>query len=224
MSRRDNPRNRCARCRMRPGLCLCALIPQPRIETRTHLVLIIHRFEDRKPTNTGRLATECLTNNETIVRGHESQPSSPFICPPGTEPLLLFPYEGATLLTELATPARPVTLIVPDGNWRQASKVRNRVPGLRDVPCVSLPVGRPSMYRLRTESRNAGLATIEAIARAMGVLEGSRVERALELVFRAMVERTLWLRGAVRTTDASTAFRTASPAASGGAAGSQGPT
>jgi DTW domain-containing protein YfiP len=195
MSRRDNPRNRCLRCRMRPGLCVCDLIPQPRIETRTRLVLIIHRFEDRKPTNTGRLAAECLANSETIVRGHESRPSPPFVSAPGTQPLLLFPHEGATLLTELRKPTRPVTLIVPDGNWRQASKVRNRVPGLRDVPCVSLPAGAPSQYQLRTESREAGLATIEAIARAMCLLEGELVERALEVVFRAMVERTLSLRG-----------------------------
>jgi DTW domain-containing protein YfiP len=180
---------------MRPGLCVCDLIPQPRIETRTRLVLIIHRFEDRKPTNTGRLAAECLANSETIVRGHESRPSPPFVWAPATQPLLLFPHEGATLLTELVKPTRPVTLIVPDGNWRQASKVRNRVPGLHDVPCVSLPAGAPSQYQLRTESREAGLATIEAIARAMCLLEGDQVKRALEVVFRAMVDRTLSLRG-----------------------------
>jgi DTW domain-containing protein YfiP len=184
------------------GLCICALMPLPRIETRTRLVLIIHRYEDRKPTNTGRLAAECLANSETIVRGHESRPTPPLFWAPGTQPLFLFPHDGATALTEVAIPAAPVTLIVPDGNWRQASKVRNRVPGLRDVPCVSLPVGAPSMYRLRTEAREAGLATIEAIARAMCLLEGDRGQRvqgALEFVFRAMVDRTLWSRGAVRT-------------------------
>ena len=183
-------------------LCVCSLMPSPRLETRTHLVLIIHRYEARKPTNTGRLAAECLANSETIVRGRESQPTPAFVCPEGTRPLLLFPHEGATPLDELARPAGPVTLVVPDGNWRQASKVRQRVPGLGDVPCVSLPVGAPSTYRLRAEAHEAGLATIEAIARAMGVLEGERgepVQRALEGVFRAMVERTLWARGKVRT-------------------------
>jgi DTW domain-containing protein YfiP len=184
------------------GLCVCPLMPRPRIETRTRLVLVIHRYEDRKPTNTGRLAVECLANSETIVRGHESRPTPPFVCAPGTQPLLLFPHEDATALTEVAIPSAPVTLVVPDGNWRQASKVRSRVPGLRDVPCVSLPVGAPSRYRLRTEAREDGLATIEAIARALGHLEGERgqpVRDALERVFRAMVDRTLWSRGAART-------------------------
>jgi DTW domain-containing protein YfiP len=73
------------------------------------------------------------------------------------------------------------------------------VPGLRELPCVSLPAGERSMYRLRAEAHAAGLSTIEAIARALGLLEGEHVRRALELVFRAMVERTLWSRGQVPT-------------------------
>src|SRR5580704_5518287 len=204
LSRRDNLGNRCLRCRMLGGLCVCALMPKPRLETRTRLVLIIHRYEDRKPTNTGRLAAECLANSETIVRGHASRPTPPFVWAQGTQPLFLFPHDGATPLSEVASAAPPVTLVVPDGNWRQASKVRNRVPGLRDVPCVSLPVGAPSVYHVRTEAHDGGLATSEAIARAMRLLEGhqgQRVHDTLELVFRAMVDRTLWSRGLVRTTD-----------------------
>ena len=202
MTRRDNTAQRCPRCLMLGGVCVCDLVPGPRLETRTRLVLIIHRYEDRKPTNTGRLAAACLANSEVIVRGHEWQPTPPLACDPDTQPLLLFPHDDAVPLTERTTPPGPVTLIVPDGNWRQASKVRQRVPGLRDVPCVSLPVGAPSTYRLRTEAHEAGLATIEAIARALGLLEGDegpRVRAALEFVFGAMVDRTLWSRGMVRT-------------------------
>lgn len=202
MSRRDNACHRCPRCRMLGGLCVCALMPSPRIETRTRLVLLIHRFEDRKPTNTGRLAAECLASSVVLVRGHESQPTPPFTCDPGSQPLLLFPHEGATPLADMELdPERPVTLVVPDGNWRQASKVRQRVPGLRDLPCVCLPAGEPSIYRLRAEAHEAGLSTIEAIGRAMGLLEGDHVRRALDLVFRAMVERTLWSRGKVTTAE-----------------------
>ncbi len=197
MSRRNNASVRCPRCRMHESLCVCALIPQ--LETRTRLLLLIHRIEDRKPTNTGRLATECLTNSEVFVRGHESAPSPPFTWAPATQPVFLFPHAEAVPLASFAASSLPVTLIVPDGTWRQASKVRNRVPGLRDVPCVSIPADVPSIYRLRTEAHDGGLATIEAIARAFGILEGVHVRRALESVFRAMVERTLWARGEIAT-------------------------
>lgn len=195
MTRRANAAHRCTRCRMHGSLCVCAMIPV--LATRTRLVLVIHRSEDRKTTNTGRLATLALTNSEVVVRGHEETPSEAFAFSEGARPVLLFPHEDAMPLTSLppATDGTPVTLVVPDGNWRQASKVRNRVPGLRDVPCVTLPKGEPSIYRLRAEAHETGLATIEAIARAFGVLEGEHVQRALEHVFRAMVERTLWARG-----------------------------
>lgn len=201
MSRRDNADVRCPHCRLHGSLCLCALIP--RIVTRTRLVLIIHRREDRKPTNTGRLATACLANSEVIVRGHQSSPSAPFTWDSSTEPLLLFPRDGAIPIAKFASSKRPVTLIVPDGTWRQASKVRHRVPGLLDVPCVSIEPDAPTAYRLRNEPRVHGLATMEAIARAFGVLEGADVRNAMERVFRTMVERTLWSRGQIETEDLS---------------------
>lgn len=175
------------------GLCVCAELP--RLDTRTRLVLVIHRYEDRKPTNTGRLAAACLVHHEIIVRGAEGRPDAPFVAPAGTRPVLLFPDDDAVPLDRLPPGPEPVTLIVPDGTWRQAQRVRTRVPGLRDVPCVTLPPGPPSRYRLRTEPRPGGLATMEAIARAYGILEGAAAQAALERVFTIMVERTLWTRG-----------------------------
>jgi DTW domain-containing protein YfiP len=175
----------------------------PRIATRTRLVLVIHRREQRKPTNTGRLAIECLPNSQTIVRGHQSSPSAPFTWDGSTQPLFLYPHQDAIPIARFAASERPVTLIVPDGTWRQAAKVRVRVPGLSDVPCVSIEPDAPTMYGLRHETRDGGLATIEAIARAFGVLEGRQVRSALEKVFRAMVERTLWSRGQLGTADVS---------------------
>jgi hypothetical protein len=43
------------------------------------------------------------------------------------------------------------------------------------------------------------MATMEAIARALGVLEGDEVEAALLGIMRIMIERTLWLRGELRS-------------------------
>jgi DTW domain-containing protein YfiP len=194
VSRRDNAAARCLRCRLHRSLCICALIP--RLETRTRLLLIIHRYEDRKSTNTGRLATECLPNSDVLVRGHLDMPSAALSFDAATQPLLLFPHDHTVPLAQFRD-GPPVTLIVPDGNWRQASRVKRRVPGLSDVPCVGLPVGAPSRYRLRAEAHDHGLATIEAIARAFGILEGPEVQQAIEEVFLAMVERTRWARGEI---------------------------
>lgn len=198
MSRRRNAALRCEKCRMHNFLCVCSLVP--RIVTDTRLLLVIHRFEDRKPTNTGRLAASCLVNSEIVLRGDVTDANLPLPIPEATQPVLLFPAEDAMPLVDmapkLAAAGKPVTLIVPDGNWRQAFKVRNRVPGLDRVPCATLPTSsEPSIYRLRSEAHEHGLATLEAIARAFGVLEGPEVREAMEKPFRVMVERTLWSRG-----------------------------
>ncbi len=201
MSRRKNAHLRCPRCYMHGSLCVCDLMPK--IATRTRLILVVHRIEARKPSNTGRLGVECLTNSEVWVRGHEDHPTNAYAPPENVQPIFLFPHEDATPIAAFANSEKPVHLIVPDGTWRQASKVRNRVGGFKNIPCVSLPAGAPSIYRLRSEAHAHGLATIEAITRALEILEGPehgpRVRSEIEHVFRAMVDRTLWSRGECET-------------------------
>jgi DTW domain-containing protein len=96
MGRRSNTRLRCPRCRLHQVLCLCAAIP--RIDTRTRLVLVMHRFEARKTTNTGRLASECLSNSQVILRGEQGEPSQALDLDPERLTLLLFPHPSATVL------------------------------------------------------------------------------------------------------------------------------
>jgi DTW domain-containing protein YfiP len=203
VSRRENAAFRCRVCRMLGRLCVCPLIPDPPLVTRTRVVLVMHRSENFKSTNTGRLATSCLANSEIIVRGHKDKPSEPLAWSEAVQPLLLFPFEDAKPIAEAVRvlDGRPVVLIVPDGTWRQASKVRRRVPGLADVPCVSVSGEARLPYRLRAEAHEHGLSTLEAIARALSVLEGEEIRRPLERVFRSMVERTLWTRGDLAATD-----------------------
>lgn len=197
MSRRHNAHVRCPRCYMHGSLCVCTLIPK--IATRTRLMLIIHRIEARKPSNTGRLGVECLSNSETWVRGHEENRADAYQPDAEYQSIFLFPHEDAVPLTEFAQSKLPVKLIVPDGTWRQAAKVRNRVAGFKDLPCAILPPDQPSIYRLRSEAHAHGLATVEAIARALGILEGLAVRHEIEHVFQVMVERTLWSRGEFAT-------------------------
>jgi DTW domain-containing protein YfiP len=195
VSRRDNL-DRCAICRMHVTLCVCGELP--RLETRTRLALLLHHREVAKPTNTGQLAARCMPNSAVAVFGERDKVSALPAVRPEQQPLLLYPADDAVPIAEYAAIVRPVVLFVPDGSWRQAHKMRRRMPGLADVPCVTLPELAPTSYQLRAEKHEGGLATIEAIARAFRILEGERgeaIEAALLGVFRVMVERTLWLRG-----------------------------
>lgn len=201
MSRRNNL-DRCPTCCMHETLCICALVP--RLETRTRLELLVHCREERKPTNTGQLAARCMQRSAISIVGDPERPLAPLPLTDREQPILLYPADDAIPITHFATSERPIVLIVPDGSWRQASKMRKRVPCLATVPCVTLPDAGPSVYRLRAEPHARGLATMEAIARALCILEGNagpQIEAAMLAVFRVMVERTLWLRGAIRDTE-----------------------
>ena len=115
----------------------------------------------------------------------------------GELPLVLFPASHAVPITRYIGAPQPVALIVPDGSWHQARRLQERGPLSRHA-CVTLPSLGPSEYRLRSEPQSGGLATVEAIARALRILEGDggeAISDAILHVFRVMVERTLWFRG-----------------------------
>jgi DTW domain-containing protein YfiP len=188
--------HRCMRCRLIAADCLCDLIP--RIETRTQLILILHQLEDYKPSNTGRLAHLCLPNSTLIIRGGRGVPcTSDVRWTAHGDPVLLFPHADALPLEAWRSHARPITLIVPDGTWRQAQRVRRRVAGLAELPCAFVSRASPSSYRLRRTSDARRLSTMEAIAEALGTLEGPdgpAVRDGLLRVFDTMVERSLRVR------------------------------
>jgi DTW domain-containing protein YfiP len=171
------------------------------VPVATRLVLIMHQLEEKIWTNTGRLAAHAVAGAEVRYRGTWGQPlDERGIVGPEGDTIILFPREGAAVLDEAfaATLRRPVTLVVPDGNWTQAKKVYTRVPALREVPCVRLPPGPPSVYTLRRAPFAYGLSTMEAVARALGVLDGDAVREELERLLQIFIDRTLWARGAKR--------------------------
>jgi DTW domain-containing protein YfiP len=167
-----------------PG-CVCAFIP--RLHTRTHLVVILHAEEAKKPTNTGRLAALCSDNSQVLVRGLRHQPLELGFLK-GQEALVLCPDETASVVRPVAG---PVTLIVPDGSWRQASKMPRREPLLRHLPRVRLPPMPLQVPALRRETKDNGLATFVAIAHALGVLEDPAHERAMLAFYNIVADRIL---------------------------------
>jgi DTW domain-containing protein YfiP len=218
MSRGHKPHLRCAECRMHRSLCICALLP--RLETRTRVVLLLHQLEIDKPTNTGVVAARCLPNSAIVYRGRapeatvrgasveEQAERLAAAIPAGTRAAFLFPHPSATPLSAWRE-GPPVTLIVPDGTWRQAARARSRLGRALALPCVTLTrasdadtgaarsdaASAETSGRLRAISRPGRLATLEALAFALGVLEGRQVEAALMNVFRVMTDRTLWTNG-----------------------------
>ena len=84
---------------------------------------------------------------------------------------------------------------MPDGNWRQASKVFGRHPELKSIPKVKISTPNISKSHLRAEHSAEGMATLQAIAYALGVIEGPAVMQALLQLYQAKLEKTLFGRG-----------------------------
>lgn len=196
MGSRSKRSERCQRCRMHVHLCVCPSIPRYALDTR--IVLVMHRREHIKTTATGPLALEALPNSELRIHGHRDRPLD--FCDlniPERRTLLLYPGDDVPILSRsfLDQDSRPVTLVVPDGTWRQAARMGRRLPGLEHAEMVRLPEGPQTQWGIRREPHAEGLATFEAIARALGIIESPAVQSGMEALFRLMVQRTLHSRG-----------------------------
>ena len=113
---------------------------------------------------------------------------------------LFYPSVDAVELDHelVAQDGRPIQLLVPDGTWRQARKVHSRHRELKDVPRVKISAPDISKFHLRAQHRPEGMATLQAIAHALGVIEGDLVKAQLMKLYDAKVERTMLGRGLLR--------------------------
>jgi Uncharacterized conserved protein len=152
-------------------------------------------------SNTGLLALRALVNSEMRIRG-EGRESLDLkdLLTPAYRTFLFFPSADAVELdaTLVAQERSPIQLIVPDGTWRQASKIHLRHPELRSIPRVKIGAPNHSTFQLRMQSRPEGMATLQAIAHGLGVIEGNLVRAELMKLYHAKIERALIGRGILR--------------------------
>jgi DTW domain-containing protein YfiP len=156
-------------------------------------VILQHPRERDVPVGTARLAELALRNVERHV-GVEFSSSSAVtraVTDPDAPAILLFPSDGARDLLSDA-PETPVTLVVIDGTWSQATKVLKINPHLARLPRYCLRPAKPSRYRIRREPAPECMSTIEAIAAALGALERDQAPmNALLAPFDVLVEQQL---------------------------------
>lgn len=169
-------------------VCWCPHLT--RIETRTPVVIVQHPRERHVAIGTARMASLCLPQSRLFVgvdcdnnpelQGALSDPAAP--------PVLLWPGPDARDLGD-DPPDERVTLVVIDGTWALARKLLRVNPGLARLPRYKLPMTAPSRYRIRREPRVECVSTIEAIERALGLIERdpTRFESLLR-PFDAMID------------------------------------
>lgn len=162
-------------------VCLCASIPT--VVTQTRIVIVRHHLERWRSSNSGRLAHFALPNSEMIDHGGHGGVA---VLPPLDGAWLLFP-EGAPVTTAPVPPPRQ--LIVLDATWSQARRMYRKVAALRGLPMLRLPDAPMPTARLRESPGPGRVSTIEAIARALRLLEGDAAAAPLEALFELAVAR-----------------------------------
>jgi DTW domain-containing protein YfiP len=168
------------------------------LDLDTKISLVIHHKELKRTSNTGQLALNSLSNSTMRVRGLKDSPLDlTDLLSDDYETLLLFPSDDAEVLTpELAqTLKKKIQIIVPDGNWRQASKVNTRYKELEGIKRVKVARVGTDPYHLRAETTQDGMATLQAIAYALGAIEGEQAQNKLLNLYDEKLVRTLVGRG-----------------------------
>ena len=196
-NRKRKTKDPCEACGLHRDLCICSLIPV--LNLKTKICLVIHRKELKRTTNTGQLAVRSLTNSEIRIRGALNQQALDLsdLLVPAYRTLFFFSGPEAVELTPefVQQSSLPIQLIVPDGNWRQASKVYPRHPELKNVQMVKISSPNLAKNHLRAEHSPEGMATLQAIACALGIIENDATKLALLRLYEAKLSRTLQGRG-----------------------------
>lgn len=201
--------SRCEGCGLHEELCACALVP--RVKLDTPLVVVQHNKDCRKPTNTVRVLTRSLISCEVTryaVRGEVFDPG-PIEGRPDVDWCLLFPAVEEEALErppprlDLADfrgrgrEGRTRGVVIVDGTWSQARRMRRRIEVLRTMPTFELPAGPPTRWTVREQATQARLSTAEAAIRALAICEGARTLQPVMAYFNIVSARMMFMKARI---------------------------
>ena len=152
------------------------------------------------PFGTARMAHLCLPQSSLHVgvTWDDSEVLHRACSDPERPAILLHPGPDARDILQ-DPPSAPVTLIALDGTWPQTRGMVRGNPALAGLPRFSFTPPEPSRYRIRKEPRAEYVSTIEALAHALGAIEGDAQRfRALLRPLDAMVDAHLEARSGRR--------------------------
>lgn len=170
---------RCQRCLLGRTACICPWRAEMHIEV--DIILLMHRDEVFKPTNTGRLIADVFPANTHVFSWSRTQPPAALLtilADSARYPVVVFPpgdnYVGLihTVKPELP-PQQRLTLILLDGTWKQARKMFKTSRWLSGLPVMVLNGTPEGRYAVRQAATEGQLATAEATAALLSQCEES---------------------------------------------------
>jgi DTW domain-containing protein len=177
------------------------------METRSHIVLLMHPKEYRKQkTGTGRMACLNLANSEIIpgIAFDEHPRVRELLDDPGNFGALLYPGHGAVNLSSpdfaggpggerfsAQLGGRRLIVFLIDSTWRCSHAVLRESPGLLRLPRLEFQPRELSRWVIKRQPHDYCLSTIESIHELLCALETAGLDsypdkRRLLAAFAAM--------------------------------------
>lgn len=161
---------RCESCQLASFACLCKW--RPRFHSRCEFILLMHRDEVFKPTNSGRLIADVFPLQTHVFCWSRTEPAPELLALLADSTrrcVIVFPAdanEGAAkpreLINVLPDDGKITTFILLDGTWKQSGRMFHLSRWLEAIPCVVLPEALVRGYAVRKSHQEHYLSTAEA--------------------------------------------------------------
>lgn len=165
---------RCERCQLASFACLCPW--RRELESACEFIVLMHRNEIFKPTNSGRLIADLLPCNTHMYLWSRTQPEPgllELLADPQRDCLIVFPVDAADakggegvstrkVVTGVLPAGKIPTFILLDGTWKQSGRMFHLSRWLDALPCLSLPEKILRRYAVRKSHQEHYLSTVEA--------------------------------------------------------------
>ena len=174
---------RCESCQLASFACLCQWRPQSMSEC--DFVLLMHRDEVFKPTNTGRLIADIFPDNTHVFAWSRTEPDAELLCllnDPQRQCFIIYPSaenESREVYTTPVVSDKRRTFILLDGTWKQSSRMFHLSRWLDKLPVLCLPETLLRGYAVRKSHQDNYLSTVEAAALCLQVAGESRQSEIL---------------------------------------------
>lgn len=171
---------RCTSCLMAEFACFCRL--RKNLVSPIEFILLFHRDEIHKPTNSGRLIADLFPNDTQAYLWSRTEPHKSlldYINSRQGNCTILFPNtETAQAQNRQQRMAAPPnnkgnekhTFIILDGTWKQASKMFHQSEWLKDIPHFEINSEAQRSFLVRHSSHQMQFATAEVTAMLLETL------------------------------------------------------
>lgn len=181
---------RCESCLLPKADCICAA--RPVVTSHSAFCLVMYRGEAYKPSNTGRLIADVVTDNRAFL-WDRTQPDKnllDLLQNPVYSPILIFPHEYAEAercihhpneIPSIRSGKIPLFVLL-DGTWREARKMF-KSSYLSTLPVLGIQPAMPSSYLMRDAAHLYQLCTAEVGIAALKLAGDSAAAQALQDYF-----------------------------------------